>query len=143
MESTCTEVYMSPNKCTYIVCERKIFAKSFSGWGTDRNMIKISCHSRLFFVLHLLVNSVIIMVIARKAVEHVFISIQFFSYLRKQGWLFSLGALILFRMGFFGAAHGWGGTKKPPSPSWNLPYLSYNNKTWHSHTLPKEDPKNI
>ena len=65
----------------------------FSGWGTDGNTIKISCHSRLFFVLHLLLNSVIIMAITRKAVEHVFILIQFFSYLRKQGWLFTLGAL--------------------------------------------------
>ena len=64
----------------------------FSGWGTDRN-IKISCHSWLFFVLHLLVNSVIIMAITRKAVEHVFILIQFFSYLRKQGWLLTFGAL--------------------------------------------------
>ena len=65
----------------------------FSGWGTDRSIIKISCHSRLFFALHLLVNSVIIIAITRKAVEHVFILIQFFSYLRKQGWLFTLGAL--------------------------------------------------
>ena len=65
----------------------------FSGWGTERNIIKISCHSRLFFVLHLLLNSVIIMAVTRKTVEHVFILIQFFSYLRKQGWLFTLGAL--------------------------------------------------
>ena len=49
--------------------------------------------SRLFFVLHLLANRVIIMTIARKVVERVFILIQFFSYLRKQRWLFSLGAL--------------------------------------------------
>ena len=40
---------------------------------------------RLFFVLHLLVNSVIIMAIARKAVEHFFILTQFFPYMRKQG----------------------------------------------------------
>ena len=33
------------------------------------------------------------MTIARKVVERVFILIQFFSYLRKQRWLFSLGAL--------------------------------------------------
>ena len=72
---------------------RKIFAKCFSDWGTDGNIIKISCHSRLFFALYLLVNSVIIMVIAGKAVERVFILKQFFSYLRNQGWLFSLGAL--------------------------------------------------
>ena len=65
----------------------------FSGWGTDRNIIKISCHSRLFFVLHLLVNKVIIMAITKKAVEHVFILIQFFSYFRKQGWLLTFGAL--------------------------------------------------
>ena len=75
------------------LCERKIFAESFSGWGTDRNVIKISCHSRLPFVLHLLVNRIIIMTIARKVVERVFILIQFFPYLRKHGWLFSLGAL--------------------------------------------------
>ena len=31
-------------------------------------------------------------------------------------------------MGFFGAAHGWA--------------TSYNDETWHSYTLPKEDPKN-
>ena len=61
----------------------------FSGWGTDRNIIKISCHSRLF----LLLNSVIIMAITRKAIKHVFILIQFFSYLIKQGWSFTLGAL--------------------------------------------------
>ena len=48
-----------------------------SGWGTDRNIIKIFCHSRLFFVLHLLLNSVIIMAITRKVVEHVSILIQF------------------------------------------------------------------
>ena len=75
------------------LCEREIFAKSFSGWGTDRNIIKISCHSRLFFVLILLVNRVIIMTIARKTVERVFIVIQFSSYLTKQAWLFSLSAL--------------------------------------------------
>ena len=45
-------------------------------------------------MLHLLVNSVIIMVIARKTVERVFILIQFLSYLRKQGLLFNLGALM-------------------------------------------------
>ena len=58
-----------------------------------RNIIKTSCHSRLFFVLHLLVNRVIKMTTARKVVERVFIQIQFFPYLRKQRWLFSLGAL--------------------------------------------------
>ena len=34
-------------------------------------------------------------------------------------------------MGFFGAAHGWGA------------HISYNDETWQSYTLPKEDPKNI
>ena len=69
----------------------------FSDCGTDRNIIKISCHSRLFFVLHLLLNSVIIMAITRKPVEYAFILIQFFSYLRKQGWLLTLGTFIVTR----------------------------------------------
>ena len=52
--------------------------------------------------------------------------------------------LTLFRMGFFGAADGWrgGGIKKAPPPK-NLSHISYNDETWHSYTLPKEDPKNI
>ena len=44
--------------------------------------------------------------------------------------------LTLLRLGLFGAAHIWGGGKKAP-----LPYVSYNHKTRHSYTLPKEDPK--
>ena len=47
-------------------------------------------------------------------------------------------------MGFSGAAHEWGrGQKAPPPPSSNLSHISYNDETWHSYTLPKEDPKNI
>ena len=42
-----TEVYMSPNKCTYAT--EKYLLKTLVGRGTDRNIIKISCHSRLFF----------------------------------------------------------------------------------------------
>ena len=47
-------------------------------------------------------------------------------------------------MGFLGAAYGWGGggSKMAPLPK-NLSHISYNNVTWHSYTLPKEDPKNI
>ena len=44
---------------------------------------------------------------------------------------FTRSCFTLFRMGFFGAAHGWGGSKRPP--------LSYNKETWHSYTLPKKD----
>ena len=45
-------------------------------------------------------------------------------------------------MGFFGAAHGWGvGFLAPPLQS--LSHISYTDETWHSYTLPKEDPKNI
>ena len=43
----------------------------------------------------------------------------------------------LFKMGFFGAAHGWG-VQQGPTP---LPIKSYKNETWHSYTVPKEDPK--
>ena len=50
--------------------------------------------------------------------------------------------LHLFRMSIFRAAHGWGEGQKDP-PSWNLSQISYNNETWHSYTLPKEDSKNI
>ena len=56
---------------------------------------------------------------------------------------FLLKTLTLFRMGFFGAAHGW---SSPPPPKKNLSHISYNDETWHSYTsytLPKNDPKNI
>ena len=56
----------------------------------------------------------------------------------------SISSLTLFRMGFFGAAHGlgrWGGLKGPSL--WNLWHISYNDEAWHSYTLPKEDLKNI
>ena len=39
-------------------------------------------------------------------------------------------------MGFFGAAQGWVGGQ-------NLLHMSYKDKTRHSYTLPKEDPKNM
>ena len=35
---------------------------------------------------------------------------------------------------------GWGQKGLPPQ---NLRHISYNDQTWHSYTLPKEDPKNI
>ena len=44
-------------------------------------------------------------------------------------------------MGLFGAADGWEGAKGPPSLKQS--HISYNDETWHSYTLPKEDPKNI
>ena len=50
-------------------------------------------------------------------------------------------ALILFRMGLFGAAHGWGRGKKSP-----LPKISHTLSTMMklgSYTLRKENPKNI
>ena len=43
-------------------------------------------------------------------------------------------------MGLFGAAHEWGG-QKAPKPK--ICHTSYNDETWHSYTLAKEDPKNI
>ena len=49
-------------------------------------------------------------------------------------------------MDFFGPAHGWppirggGGGKKVP-PLKKLSLISDIDETWHSYTLPKEDPK--
>ena len=52
-------------------------------------------------------------------------------------------------MGIFEAAHdggggggGGGGGQKGPPPK-NLSHIPYNDETWHSYTLPKEDPKYI
>ena len=86
-----TKIYMSPNKCTYARGKYllKILAVEVQIETSSRFPVTVDC----FFVLHLLINSVIIMVITRKAVERVFILIQFYSYLRKQGCLFSFGAL--------------------------------------------------
>ena len=53
-----------------------------------------------------------------------------------------LELLTLFRIGTYGDAHGWGGGQKSPLP-YNLSQISYNDETWHSYTLPKEDTKNI
>ena len=41
-------------------------------------------------------------------------------------------------MGVFGAAHRWGGGGGGGKKS----HISYIDETWHSCTLPKEDPKN-
>ena len=49
--------------------------------------------------------------------------------------------LTLFRMGFFGAAHGWGGAFWPA-----LRKIRHTNPTMmklRSYTLPKEVPKNV
>ena len=47
--------------------------------------------------------------------------------------------LTLFRMGFFGAAHGWG---QKTLPTQNVLYKFHNYKTWHAYTLTKKCPKN-
>ena len=52
--------------------------------------------------------------------------------------------LTLFRMGFFGAVHGWG--VGGGGVVVELSHISYSDETWHSwhsYTLPKDDPKNI
>ena len=49
--------------------------------------------------------------------------------------------LTLFRMGLFGAAHGCGDQKGPLS--YNLSHISYNDETWHTYTLPKQEQKSI
>ena len=43
-------------------------------------------------------------------------------------------------MGLLGTANRWQGEGPPPQ---NLSHISYNEETWHSYTLPKEDLKNI
>ena len=50
------------------------------------------------------------------------------------------------QMNIFGAAHRWGearGPKKPPPPPIKSVNISYNDETWRSFTLTKEDPKNV
>ena len=50
------------------------------------------------------------------------------------GWVF---------LGLLTDGGGGGGAKKAPSPPLNLAHISYNDETWLSYTLHKEDPKNI
>ena len=55
--------------------------------------------------------------------------------------IFSDVCLTLFRMCLFVAAHWWGAKKPPPPqpPLQNLPHISYDDETWHSYILLKED----
>ena len=46
-------------------------------------------------------------------------------------------------MALFGAAHGCGGPKMPLSLKSVVHNHNPEHETWHSYTLPKEDPKNI
>ena len=79
-------VCISPTKCT--MCEENVYLKVLAV-QVHCNIFKISCYTRLVFVLHLLLNRVILLVIARKAVKSIFILVQFFLYPRKQGWFFT------------------------------------------------------
>ena len=88
MEFTWTSVYTSTNKCIYV--EGKYLFRTLSGRNTDSNIIKSSCHSRRFFVLQLLFKRVTVVAIARKTIEHIFILIQFCSYLRKKRVILTL-----------------------------------------------------
>ena len=55
---------------------------------------------------------------------------------------FASFSLTLFRMHFFGDAHGWGqGAKRPPLHK--ICHTYHTVMKLASHTLPKEDPKNI
>ena len=46
------------------------------------------------------------------------------------------------QMGLSAAAHVWRELKSTsPPPFVNLQSISYNEETWHSNTLAKEDPK--
>ena len=44
-------------------------------------------------------------------------------------------------MSLFGAAHGLGGQKGPRTST--MSHICNSDKTWQSHILPKENPKNI
>ena len=46
-------------------------------------------------------------------------------------------------MGLFGAADERGGEGEQKAPLYNMSHISYIDETWHSHILPKEDPKNM
>ena len=69
--------------------------------------------------------------------------VVFHVALDKRWYINRIVAVILtaFRMGFFRTADGWvgqwGGAKR------KICHTSYNDKTCHSYTLPKEDPKNV
>ena len=56
-------------------------------------------------------------------------------------YFLKLSILTLFRMGYFGAAHRYGGGKAP-LPKICHTYLTIM-KLGHSYSLSKEDPKNI
>ena len=55
--------------------------------------------------------------------------------------LIVMNALTLFRMGFFGAAHGCRGSFLPPLPKIRHTYPTI--MKLGSYALPKEDPKNV
>ena len=69
------KVSMSSNKCTFAIGKYllKVSVVEVKTETSSRFPVTVD----LFFVLHLLVKSVIIMIIARKAVERVFMLIQF------------------------------------------------------------------
>ena len=48
--------------------------------------------------------------------------------------------LTLFRMGFFGAAHGWGKGKKAARPE-NLSHISYIDETWQLYLNQRRSKK--
>ena len=73
MESTCTAVYISPNKCTY--AREKCLLQGFS--GSSRFPTKVDCFL-LFLALNLLVGIIIEMAKPRKVVERIFTLIQSF-----------------------------------------------------------------
>ena len=70
-----TKIYMSPNKCAYArgkyLLQVLVFEVQIK--TSSRFPVTVDC----FFVLHILINSLIMMVITRKSVERVFILIQF------------------------------------------------------------------
>ena len=81
-------------------------------------------------------------IISEQALFHV----RFFNIVtrKKTPKLGNFLSLTLFRMGFFRAAHRWGGEGGLfGPPSLKSATASCNDETWLIYALPKEDPKNV
>ena len=63
--------------------------------------------------------------------------VNYMSYINYRTYVFNP-----IQDGLFRGCSRMGGAFWPPLFQ-NLPHISYNDESWHSYTLPKEDPKNV